>query len=188
MNSYDAQSALPTKKHSKSNKEFSTAVDVVTLEMMLFLLQEEGVKCRSSIESLSPNDELREQLTKAIAIEALKSMSKNMLKDYGPEMRQLCGTLDLSDEQFYATYCSVAGNSLGYPDISMGRIVSLMTFTGLLASHLIKRGEDCKVERLLGWERMFIANKCQPCIEGLGGWVSHSLGTKPKLVLVGSPD
>ena len=165
MVKYDALPAKP--RRSKSDVEFSTGVNVVTLEMLLFVLHEEGVEYRSSSKySTSTNDEL------AKTLEALKFMSKSMLKDYGPEMRQLCGTLDLTDEQFYTTYCLVAENSLGHPDISVGRIVSLMTFTGLLASYLIQRGQDCKVESLLGWERVYINSKCQPCIEGQGGWVS----------------
>ena len=120
--------------------------------------------------STSKNDDL------AQAVEAFTGMSKSMLKDYGPEMCHLCGTLDLSDEQFYCTYCLVAENSLGYPNISVGHIVLLMTFTGLLTSYLIQRGQDRKVESLLGWERTFINNKCQAFIEGFGGWVSVRVG------------
>ena len=166
VNNYDAKTSHPMKRRSKSDTEFSNGVNFVTLEMLLFVLKEEGVEYGSSKYSTVKCDEL------AKALEALKTMSGTMLKDYGSEMRQLCSTLDLSDEQFYSTYCLVAENSLGYPDISVGRIVSLITFTGLLASHLIQLGQECKVESLLGWERTFIHNKCQAYIEGHGGWVS----------------
>ena len=166
VSNYDAKTSLPTKRRSR-NDEFSNGVNVVTQELLRFVLKEEGVEYGSSSKySTAKCDEL------AKALEALKNMSGTMLKDYGSEMRQLCSTLDLSDEQFYSTYCLVAENSLGYPDISVGRIVSLITFTGLLASHLIQLGQECKVESLLGWERTFIHNKCQACIEGHGGWVS----------------
>ncbi|KAL5515528.1 hypothetical protein EMCRGX_G000705 [Ephydatia muelleri] len=169
VNNYDAKTSLPAKRRSRNDiTEFSNGVNVVTLELLLFVLKEEGVEYSSSSSKYSTSkcDEL------AKALEALKTMSGTMLKDYGSEMRPLCSTLDLSDEQFYSTYCLVAENSLGYPDISVGRIVSLMTFTGLLASHLIQLGQECKVESLLGWERTFIHNKCQAYIEGHGGWKS----------------
>ena len=105
----------------------------------------------------------------------VKALSKSMLKEYGPEMRQLCTKPDLSDEQIYTSYCTVMENTLG-SGIRWGRIVSLMTFTGLLAAFLIKRQQQCKVESLLEWERTFINTRCRAWIEEQGGWVSSVVG------------
>ena len=155
-------SGTGTSRRRRSDTDIAT--QVVTLEILHFLLQEEGVEYNG----FTPNCD-DPQLTKTV--ETLKAMSRNMLVEYGAEMRQLCCSLDLSDEQFYGTYCAVAENTLG-SDIRWGRIVSLMTFTGLLAALLMQRGQTRKVESLLGWEREFICNRCHDWIEERGGWVS----------------
>lgn len=138
--------------------------------MLCFVLREEGIE-QVGGRRLSASFSDEPQLAKVV--ETLKIMSSTMLEEYGTEMRQLCDTLDLTDEHFYSTYCSVAENTLG-SDVSLGRVISLMTFTGLLAAHLVKRSQECKVESLLGWERTFINNKCLKWInDHHGGWVSR---------------
>lgn len=86
----------------------------------------------------------------AKSVETLKAICRNILVEHGTEMRQLCCSLDVSDEQLYGTYCAVAENTLGLIlDISLGRIVALMTFTGLLAALLMQRNQPRKVELIL---------------------------------------
>lgn len=172
---YEADTRLSApRRHSRTDTGSQSGTAVVTLELMHFVLQEEGVDYRSTRWSAPKNDEA--QLTRAV--EALKTVLRGMLNEYGAEMRQICSTLEVSDEKFYSTYCAVAENCLGHPNINWGRIVSLMCFTGLLASHLIRRGQECKVESLLGWERTFISNKCHAWIEEHGGWKSFKMTTK----------
>lgn len=161
--SYDSGTGttIPSRRRRSDTDK---ATQVVTQEILDFLLHEEGIEYNGFTPS---SDE--PQLAKTV--ETLKALSRNMLVEYGAEMRQLCFSLDLSDEQFYGTYCAVAENTLG-SDIRWGRIVSLMTFTGLLAAFLMRTGQKRKVESLLGWEREFISSRCHAWIEEHGGWVS----------------
>eukprot|EP00731_Ephydatia_muelleri_P038823 Em0928g2a len=129
--------ALPARKR-KSDIEADTAV--VVREVMLYVIHEEGVEIPRCSNCFAPKAD-EPQLLKPVDV--LKGMSKSMLMEYGSEMRCLCSNLDVSDEHFYVTYRTVVENTLG-SDLNWGRIVSLMTFTGLLAAFLIQRGQERK--------------------------------------------
>lgn len=157
--------ALPARKR-KSDIEADTAV--VVREVMLYVIHEEGVEIPRCSNCFAPKAD-EPQLLKPVDV--LKGMSKSMLMEYGSEMRCLCSNLDVSDEHFYVTYRTVVENTLG-SDLNWGRIVSLMTFTGLLAAFLIQRGQERKVESLLGWQKLYINDRCHAWLEKHGGWVS----------------
>ena len=145
---------------------------VVVRELMVYVIREGGVEIPRNSNYFVRKGEEPQQLLLVVGV--LNEMSKSMLIEYGAEMRCLCRHMDVSDEHFYGNYRTVAENTLG-SEINWGRIISFMTFTGLLAALLIQRGQERKIESLLGWQLLFIEDICHAWIEKHGGWVSLSL-------------
>ena len=150
---------------------FLAQTSAMTWEILVFVLNEEGV-CPNLYEQKlrharqTPDDHHFQK-----AVEAAKAACKILLSDNGDEMRQLSTALDTSDELLYSSYHTMAQSAIG-SEVRWGRIVALMTFTGIMAAHLVQVNEVDKVESLLGWERTFVCENCYDWIQSCGGWVS----------------
>ena len=155
-----------------SRGRFVSQTYAMTWEVLHFVLKEEGI-CPSRYErDLRNATQVVDDFHFQKAVETAKEISKSLLNDNGDAMRQLSPVLYTSNDHLYRWYRDMAQSTLG-SEICWGRIVALMTFTGIVAARLVEVGEIDMLESVLGWERTFLSEQCYDWITSCGGWVNR---------------
>ena len=175
-NAVASSPGVPIKSRRKSSirrdGRFILQTSAMTWEILMFVLKEEGVPPSRYERDLKDATQIVDDCHFLKAVEMAKEATRVLLKENGDEMRQLSTVLNISDDHLYSSYQAMAQSALG-SDVRWGRIVALMTFTGIVAVRLVDVGEVDKLESVLGWERTILIENCYDWITSCGGWVSQ---------------
>ena len=165
--------SMQDSKRISSTAQFSAQNAYLAHELTHHVLSEEGLKLNgrngdSNGHSTIPS--LSDARFKA-SVMTLKRSCADLRTNHRGEIVDLAKSLDISDAQLYSSYRAVALRVVE-DGIHRGRLISLFTFTGMLAARLYLEGQQDKIDGLTGWLAMFLNQNVSKWLKEHGGWVS----------------
>ena len=100
----------------------------------------------------------------------LRNLAMNLEEQHEQLFQQICFKVDLSDLQARRNFHRIAEEMFA-TDVNWGRIVSLITFTGVVAHHFVEQEQPEMVCELIQWLLEFIRVHLITWIIERGGWV-----------------
>ena len=100
----------------------------------------------------------------------LRNLALNLESQHEQLFQQICYKVDLSQFQAHESFEEIAKEIFG-TGINWGRIVSLITFTGVIAHHFIEQERPQMVSEVVEWLLDFIRVHLSKWIIEHGGWV-----------------
>lgn len=102
---------------------------------------------------------------------SLRSLAINLEDQHVQLFQQICFKVDLSDfYQAKKNFESIA-EEIFSTEVNWGRIVSLITFTGVVAHHFVEQERPIMVSEVIQWLLQFIRRRLIHWIIENGGWV-----------------
>ena len=104
----------------------------------------------------------------------LRNLAINLESQHQQLFQQICVQIDFSDLQARGNFNSVA-KEIFSNEVHWGRIVSLITFTGVVAHHYVEQERPEMVREVIQWLLHFIHVHLITWIIQKGGWVGELL-------------
>lgn len=106
----------------------------------------------------------------------LRNLALSLENQHEHLFKQICLKVDLSEFQAKRSFDLIA-EEIFSNEIHWGRIVSLITFTGVVAHYLIEQERPEMVEELMNWLLSFVRANLMTWIIANGGWVGLVFST-----------
>lgn len=156
-----------------SKEELQTAF--LCYEVTFYLLKEAGILMNGYVlGGDSPQPPSHACLTEPDffrAYERLKEGCMDLKARHEEDMVSMVKELDIRDFALYETFHKVCSTIVS-EEINWGRITSLFTFTGYLATRLHNEGQSGRIKGVIAWEAQFVSERVLPWVQRHGGWVS----------------
>ena len=112
----------------------------------------------------------------------LRNLAMNLEGQNEPLFQQICAKVDLSEFEAERNFQLIA-DEIFANEINWGRIVSLITFTGVVAHHFVKQERPAMVSEIIQWLLQFIRVHIITWIIKKGGWVCELFPFTTKITL-----
>ena len=170
VNSEDLSPTLNTSQMSRYDKEIIEDSLALGLDYISYRLRN---KFEQNKLSGLPRQFLIPQTPTSTSSSTLRKLATIMEAEHPDLFESLCTTLGITPVTAHPTFVGVA-QEIFQAGTNWGRIVSLFTFSGVVAHHFVETQRPEMVPHILEWIVSFIADNLLTWIRENGGWVSFN--------------
>ena len=154
---------LDTSRMSRGDKEILEEGFALTLDYISYRLFEQHNLSRVPGQFFIP------QTSRNSSSRTIRKMATSIEKEYSTLFENLCARLAITPSSAFGTFNGVA-HEIFQDGKNWGRIVALITFGGVVASHFVELQRPELVQHVAKWIAWFIADNLLTWIRENGGW------------------
>lgn len=154
---------LDTSGMSRGDKEILEEGFALTLDYISYRLYKQHNLVRVPGQFFIP------QTSENSSSRTIRKMATSLEEEHSKLFENLCAKLAMAPYSAFGTFNGVA-DEIFKDGKNWGRIVVLITFGGVVASHFVEVQRPEFVQHVARWIVLFIANKCLTWIRENGGW------------------